>query len=147
MTDEFSLDRFVEVQILAYAPALAELRRGAKRTHWMWWIFPQLAKLGRSSMAQQFAIRSVKEARAYLDHPVLGPRYLECVTALQHLDTSDAVAVFGEIDAKKLRSSLTLFELAYPHPLFGAALDRWFSGVRDTRTLHLLGKARRDRSG
>lgn len=88
MTDEFSLDRFVEVQILAYAPALAELRRGAKRTHWMWWIFPQLAKLGRSSTAQKFAIRSLKEARAYLDHPVLGPRYLECVTALQHLRIS-----------------------------------------------------------
>ena len=126
MTDEFSLDRFVEVQGLAYAPALAEIRRGAKRTHWMWWIFPQLAKLGRSSTAQQFAIHSVKEAQAYLDHPILGPRYLECVTALQDLNTSDADAVFGEIDAKKLRSSLTLFELAYPHPLFAAALDRWF---------------------
>src|SRR3546814_15498425 len=79
----------------------------------MWWIFPQLAKLGRSSTAQQFAIHSVKEAQAYLDHPILGPRYLECVTALQDLNTSDADAVFGEIDAKKLRSSLTLFELAY----------------------------------
>ena len=140
MTDEFSLDRFVEVQALAYTPALAEIRRGSKQTHWMWWIFPQLTKLGRSSTAQQFAIRSVKEARAYLDHPVLGPRYLECVTALQRLDTSDAVTVFGEMDAKKLRSSLTLFELAYPHPLFGATLDRWFSGVRDARTLELLGR-------
>src|SRR3546814_7917031 len=90
MTEKFPLDRFVEVQILTYAPALAELRRGAKRTHWMWWIFPQLAKLGRSSTAQQFAIHSVKEAQAYLDHPILGPRYLECVTALQDLNTSDA---------------------------------------------------------
>lgn len=141
MTDELSLDRFVEVQVLAYAPALVEIRRGAKRTHWMWWIFPQLAELGRSSTAQQFAIHSVKEARAYLDHPILGPRYLECVTALQDLNISDADAVFGEIDARKLCSSLTLFELAYPHPLFGAALDRWFGGVRDTRTLRLLGKA------
>src|SRR3546814_4807498 len=86
----------------------------------MWWIFPQLTDLGRSSTTQQFAIRSVKEARAYLDDPILGPRYLECVTALQDLDMSNPVAVFGEVDAMKLRSSLTLFELAYPHPLFGA---------------------------
>src|SRR3546814_11611799 len=77
MIDEHSLDRFVEVQILTYAPALAEIRRGVKRTHWMWWIFPQLTDLGRSSTTQQFAIRSVKEARAYLDDPILGPRYLE----------------------------------------------------------------------
>src|SRR3546814_6012447 len=104
---------------------------------WMWWIFPQLAKLGRSSTAQQFAIHSVKEAQAYLDHPILGPRYLECVTALQDLNTSDADAVFGEIDAKKLRSSLTLFELAYPHPLFSAALDRWFSGRSEEHTSEL----------
>src|SRR3546814_2447654 len=137
MTEKFPLDRFVEVQILTYAPALAELRRGAKRTHWMWWIFPQLAKLGRSSTAQQFAIHSVKEAPAYLDHPILGPRYLECVTALQDLTTSDADDVFGEFDAKKLRSSLTLFALAYPHPLFSVALARWFSGPRYPTKLQL----------
>ena len=141
MIDKHSLDRFVEVQILTYAPALAEIRRGVKRTHWMWWIFPQLTDLGRSSTAQQFAIRSVKEARAYLDDSVLGPRYLECVTALQDLNTSNPVAVFGEIGARKLRSSLTLFELAYPHPLFGAALDRWFGGERDPMTLRLLRKS------
>src|SRR3546814_1355378 len=96
-----TLFRSGEVQILTYAPALAEVRRGAKRTHWKWWIFPQLAKLGRSSTAQQFAIHSVKEAQAYLDHPILGPRYLECVTALQDLNTSDADAVFGEIEDRK----------------------------------------------
>src|SRR3546814_11321661 len=107
----------------------------------MWWIFPQLAKLGRSSTAQQFAIHSVKEAQAYLDHPILGPRYLECVTALQDLNTSDADAVFGEIDAKKLRSSIILLELAYQPPLFSAALDRCFSGPRATMTLQLLGTA------
>src|SRR3546814_8616835 len=89
-----------------------------------------LAKLGRSSTAQQFAIHSVKEAQAYLDHPILGPRYLECVTALQDLNTSDADAVFGEIDAKKLRSSLTLFELAYPHPLFSARSEEHTSELQ-----------------
>src|SRR3546814_15141290 len=106
----------------------------------MWWIFPQLTDLGRSSTTQQFAIRSVKEARAYLDDPILGPRYLECVTALQDLDMSNPVAVFGEVDAMKLRSSLTLFELAYPHPLFGAALDRWFGGERDRSEERRVGK-------
>lgn len=139
-----SLDRFVDAQTLAYKTALAELRRGAKRSHWIWYIFPQIAGLGRSSMAQQFAIRSLDEARAYLAHPVLGPRYRECVAALQDLPGSDPVAVLGETDAMKLRSSLTLFESAEPHPLFAAALDRWFGGVRDELTLRLLGKSRSD---
>src|SRR3546814_8329765 len=104
----------------------------------MWWIFPQLTDLGRSSPTQQFAIRSVKESRAYLDDPILGPRYLECVTALQDLDMRNLVAVFGEVAAMKLISSLTLFELAYPHPLFGAAHDCWFGDVRYRITLRDL---------
>lgn len=140
MPDESSLDRFVEAQTLAYPGALAEIRRGAKRSHWMWYVFPQIAGLGRSSTAQHFAIRSAGEARAYLDHPVLGTRYIECVSALQDLPTSDAVAVFGEIDALKLRSSLTLFETVRPSPLLAAALDRWFAGQRDAMTLRLLGQ-------
>lgn len=139
MPDDTSLDRFVEAQTLAYPSALAEIRRGAKRSHWMWYIFPQLAGLGRSSTARHFAIRSIDEARAYLDHHVLGSRYRECVTALQDLSTSDPVPVFGEVDALKLRSSLTLFEAAHEHPLFTAALARWFGGERDPRTVSLLG--------
>ncbi|MEL0212411.1 MAG: DUF1810 domain-containing protein, partial [Novosphingobium sp.] len=119
-----SLDRFVEAQTLSYKTALAEIRRGAKRSHWMWYVFPQFAGLGRSSTAQHFAVRSLEEARAYLDHAVLGPRYLECVAALQDLATSNAEAVFGDIDATKLRSSLTLFEAARPNALIAAALDR-----------------------
>ena len=138
MTAE-SLDRFVEAQTLVYATALAEIRRGAKRTHWMWFVFPQLAGLGRSSTARHFAIQSIEEARAYLDHPVLGVRYRECVAALQDLTISDPVAVFGEVDAMKLRSSLTLFESARPDSLIAAALDRWFGGKRDEMTLRLLG--------
>ncbi len=138
MPDDTSLDRFVEVQTLAYPGALAEIRRGAKRSHWMWYIFPQLAGLGHSATARHFAIRSADEALAYLNHPVLGPRYLECVTALQDLAVSNPVAVFGEIDAMKLRSSLTLFEAVRPSALLAAALDRWFGGQRDAVTLRLL---------
>ncbi len=139
MPDINSLDRFVEAQTLAYPTALAEIRRGAKRSHWMWFIFPQIAGLGQSATARHFAIRSLEEARAYLDHPILGPRYVECVEALQDLTISDPVAVFGGIDATKLRSSLTLFEAARPQVLFAAALDRWFGGERDALTLSLIG--------
>lgn len=136
-----SLDRFVEAQTLVYPVALAEISRGAKRSHWMWYIFPQLAGLGRSATARHFAIRSAGEAKAYLDHAVLGPRYLACVTALQDLSTSDPVAVFGDVDAMKLRSSLTLFEAVRPSALLSAVLDRWFDGDRDAATLQLLGKS------
>ena len=139
MPNVTSLDRFVEAQTLVYPTALAEIRRGAKRTHWMWFIFPQLTGLGQSATARHFAIRSVGEARDYLAHPVLGARYVECAQALQDLTVSDPVAVFGEIDATKLRSSLTLFELARAEPLFAAALERWFRGERDTLTLSLAG--------
>ncbi|HEY0622286.1 DUF1810 domain-containing protein [Sphingomonas sp.] len=138
MADDLSLERFVEAQEPIYATALAEMRRGAKRSHWMWFIFPQLAGLGRSETARFFGIRSLNEAQAYLGHPVLGPRYLECVGALQDLDISDPVAVFGAVDAMKFRSSLTLFETARPTPLLAAALDRWFGGERDTATLSRL---------
>jgi len=133
-----SIARFVTAQSPIYATALAELRRGAKRTHWMWFVFPQLATLGRSETAQCFGIGSLDEAQSYLAHPVLGPRYLECVSALQDLSISDPVRVFGEIDAMKLRSSLTLFELAGAGSLVSAALDRWFDGERDQQTVALL---------
>lgn len=135
---EASLERFVEAQEGVYAQALAEIRAGAKRSHWMWFIFPQLAGLGRSETARRYAIHSIEEARAYLRHPLLGARYLECVSELQDLDGADPVAVFGEIDAIKLSSSLTLFEAARPLALFEAALARWFGGVADPETLRLL---------
>lgn len=139
MTDDFDLDRFVDAQAQVWPRALDEIRRGAKRSHWMWYIFPQLAGLGRSAMAQRYAIAGLDEARAYLAHPILGARYFECVEALQDLTASDPVAVFGEVDAVKLRSSLTLFEAAGERPLFAAALIRWFAGVRDDKTLKRLG--------
>ena len=134
-----SLERFVEAQASTYATALVEIRRGAKRSHWMWFIFPQLAGLGSSATAQFYGIRSADEARAYLDHPLLRSRYVECVQALQDLPISNPQAIFGDVDAMKLRSSLTLFEAARPLPLFAAALQRWFGGEGDQRTLQLLG--------
>ena len=138
MTGEGGLERFVEAQVDSYATALAEIRVGAKRSHWMWYIFPQLRGLGHSTMAQFYAIASLEEAVAYLGHPVLGARYDECVRSLQNLTGNEPAAIFGPIDALKLGSSLTLFEHAQPSPLFGDALDRWFGGRRDRATLGLL---------
>lgn len=139
MSTSTSLDRFLAAQANSYEAALAEIKRGAKQTHWMWYIFPQLAGLGSSTMARTYAIQSLDEARTYLSHPVLGPRLRECVSALQNLTGLTAEAVFGQIDAMKLRSSLTLFILAGGGPLFVAALDRWYGGQRDLRTLQMLG--------
>ena len=137
MQDEFNLVRFVEAQAGTYAKALNEIRHGHKRTHWMWFVFPQIAGLGRSDMATHFAITSLAEARAFLAHPVLGPRYYECVAALQDLIGMSAQEVFGQVDAAKLRSSLTLFAQAGGAPIIEAALLRWFGGA-DPRTLEIL---------
>ena len=135
MSGSEGLDRFVKAQAPIYSRALDEICRGAKRSHWMWFVFPQLAGLGRSATAQRYGIADIDEARSYLAHPLLGARYVECVSALQDLIGSDPVAVFGEVDSVKLCSSLTLFEAASGRPLFTAALDRWFQGARDARTL------------
>ena len=135
MSDRYDLERFVDAQADSYATALAEVRRGAKRSHWMWFVFPQIAGLGSSAMARHYAIQSLEEARAYLAHPVLGTRLREITGALQDLPPSAPEAVFGAIDAVKLRSSLTLFEAAGGGALFGATLDRWYGGERDAATL------------
>lgn len=139
MADPYDLGRIVAAQVDVYETALAEIRRGAKRSHWMWFIFPQIAGLGHSAMAQRYAIQSLHEAKAYLDHPLLGNRLRTCVFALQDLTGMTAEAVFGGIDAIKLRSSLTLFDAAGGGPIFVAALDRWFGGEKDEATLRLLG--------
>ena len=136
--DPFDLARFVAAQADSYAPALAEIRRGRKQTHWMWFIFPQLHGLGSSPMANRYAIRSRAEAGAYLAHPLLGARYRECVEALQDLDAADSAAVFGAVDARKLQSSLTLFNTVAPSPLFTAALNRWFGGQTDPLTISMM---------
>ena len=136
------LERFVRAQDErgTYDSALAELRAGRKRSHWMWFVFPQVAGLGHSPTAQAFAIRDLTEARAYVHHDVLGPRLLECCRALLDLDDDlTAEQVLGGTDAMKLRSSMTLFALADPdEPTYDAVLARFFDGERDERTPALL---------
>jgi uncharacterized protein (DUF1810 family) len=132
------LERFVAAQAPVYAQALDELRAGSKRSHWMWFVFPQLAGLGRSETARLYAIRDLDEARAYLAHPLLGPRLLESVAAVLSHPGRSAEAMLGGIDAIKLRSSLTLFEAAGGGRGFAAGLDTLFSGMRDAETLRRL---------
>ena len=138
--DAFDLARFVRAQAGIYEQTLAEIRSGRKRSHWMWFIFPQFAGLGHSPMAQRYAIGSIAEARAYLADAVLGTRYRECVASLQALPATTAERLFGGIDAIKLKSSLTLFDEANHEPLFSEAIGRWFEGQRDEATLRLLRK-------
>lgn len=136
-----SLDRFVTAQARDYAVALAELQRGRKTSHWIWYVFPQIAGLGRSDMAQLYAIADLAEARAYLAHPVLGPRLREATAALlAHAGKRDAVTILGEIDAIKVRSSMTLFEAADTEAegVFAACLDAFYAGSRDPETLRRL---------
>ncbi len=138
---DFDLERFVAAQDGGgtYEQALGELRAGRKSSHWMWFVFPQIEGLGRSPMAQTYAIFSLEEARAYLEHPVLGPRLRDCADALLGLDTDDAVAVMGPIDAIKLRSSITLFARADPaDDRFPGVLRKFYAGAEDEATLTRL---------
>ena len=140
MADPYQLERFVVAQDEgSYRAAVAELRAGRKTSHWMWFIFPQVAGLGRSAAAQHFAISSLDEAQAYLRHPVLGPRLRECVQLLAALDGKSADQILGGVDAMKLRSSLTLFMAAAPdEPLFRDVLAKYFGGAADQLTLDRL---------
>lgn len=133
----FKLERFVQAQQAVYSTVLTELRTGEKRSHWMWFIFPQYAGLGRSATAQHYAIKSLTEARAYLAHPLLGKRLRECVTILLGLEGRTAEEIFGYPDVLKLRSSLTLFELISNDKLFADALEKYYDGARDEATLRL----------
>ena len=134
------LDRFLNAQRGDYAAALAEVRRGRKTSHWMWYIFPQIAGLGQSSTARYYSIRDLEEAREYYAHPVLGQRLREISGALLDLRGSDPVAVFGGIDSMKLKSSMTLFAVAAPDdPLFQQVLDKYYGGEQDALTLRILG--------
>ena len=136
--DQYDLERFVTAQRDAYEEALAEIRAGRKRSHWMWFVFPQIAGLGHSPTSQHYAIRCLDEARAYLRHPVLGPRLVACAQALLALAGRSAGGIFGSPDDVKLRSSMTLFELAQPeHAVFAAVIDKYFNGVRDEKTIRL----------
>jgi uncharacterized protein (DUF1810 family) len=135
------LDRFVEAQRSTYAGAIAELRDGRKRSHWMWYVFPQLAGLGRSAMSERYAIATLAEAEGYLRHPILGPRLIECTSAVLEIESRSAREIFGSPDDMKLRSCATLFELvSAPDSPFARVLAKYFRGERDEQTLRLLGR-------
>ncbi len=141
MDDSHRLQRFVDAQDAGgtYQQALAELRAGRKTSHWMWFVFPQVAGLGLSPMSVEYAISGLAEAQAYLAHPVLGPRLVECTRAVAALEGTTARRVLGGIDATKLRSSMTLFAAAAPdEPLFRDVLAHWFGGVEDEATTSRL---------
>ena len=138
--DAYDLDRFVQAQADSYDRALSEIRDGYKRTHWMWYVFPQVEGLGSSPTARRYAIRSLEEAEAYLRHPVLGPRLVECAEAALAVPGNSARDVFGSPDDWKLRSSATLFALVSPpDSVFERLLAKYFQGQQDEATLRLLG--------
>jgi uncharacterized protein (DUF1810 family) len=146
LNDTFDLNRFVAAQARDYARALAELRAGKKRSHWMWYVLPQLRGLGSSSMATFYGIGCGEEARAYLAHPLLGSRLRECVAAMNALDASDPASVLGHVDAAKFRSCLTLFHAVDPaDPGFSRGLDKFYDGSPDERTLAMLAQWQRAR--
>jgi uncharacterized protein (DUF1810 family) len=141
VSEDFSLRRFVDAQDAdaTYEGAVAELRAGRKQSHWMWFVFPQVAGLGRSATSQHYAISGLAEARAYLAHPVLGPRLRECARVLTELPGTDADAVLGPVDGQKLRSSMTLFARAAPdEPVFRRVLEQYFGGREDEATVRRL---------
>lgn len=141
MRDPFDLQRFVEAQSATYDAALAELQAGRKRSHWMWFVFPQLAGLGSSSMAQRYAISGLPEASAYLQHPTLGPRLRACTAAVNAVEGRSAHDILGSPDDLKFRSCMSLFARAAPQEaLFRDALGKYFDGAPDPRTLAALGE-------
>jgi uncharacterized protein (DUF1810 family) len=145
--DPFNLTRFTSAQHGVYGRALAELKKGEKRSHWMWFIFPQVDGLGCSTTTKHYAIKSVEEARQYLNHPVLGPRLLECTEAVLAVEGRAAWEVFAPPDDMKLRSSMTLFaSLAEAPSVFSRVLDKYFDGAPDTKTLQVLEKMK-DKKG
>ena len=139
MSNQFDLERFVQAQEPVYPSVLAELRAGHKRTHWMWFVFPQIAGLGTSAMAQRYAIGSADEAAAYLAHPVLGRRLRECAGIVAALDGDSAGAIFSHPDELKFHSSMSLFaDVAPDEAVFQACIDKYFEGQPDAETLARL---------
>lgn len=138
-SDPYNLNRFVEAQEQEYELALSEIRSGYKRSHWMWYIFPQFDGLGFSSTSKHYSVKSLREAQAYLAHPVLGPRLTECAEALLRLEGRSAIEIFGSPDDMKLRSSATLFALVSSDgSVFHRLIDKYFHGQRDDKTLRLI---------
>jgi len=139
MDDRFQLQRFVDAQKLVYETVLSELRAGRKRSHWMWFIFPQISGLGRSVTSQTFAVSSLAEAAAYVAHPTLGPRLRECTVLVAGIEGRSVEEIFDSPDDLKFHSSMTLFAQAAPRePIFAACLQKYFGGKPDPRTLARL---------
>jgi uncharacterized protein (DUF1810 family) len=139
-SDPYDLGRFLQAQTDDYEQALREITSGRKRTHWMWYIFPQIDGLAFSSTSKHYAIKSLDEARAYLDHPILGPRLRECAEAVVRLEGKSAREIFGSPDDLKLRSCATLFAcVSPPGSVFDRVLAKYYQGERDEKTLHLAG--------
>jgi uncharacterized protein (DUF1810 family) len=142
ISDPYDLDRFVRAQVGDYEQALSEIMTGRKRTHWMWFIFPQIDGLAFSSTSKRYSIKSIDEARAYLDHAVLGPRLFKCAEAAVNVEGKSATTIFGSPDDLKLQSCATLFEcVSPPNSVFDRILEKYYGGERDAKTLRLLGKA------
>ena len=142
VADPFDLERFVRAQAPDYDRVLSELRNGAKRSHWMWYIFPQIEGLGQSPMSHRYSIKSAAEAEAYLAHPILGPRLRECAAAVNGIGGRSALEIFGLPDDMKLRSCATLFASVSDDAVFDQLLQKYFNGEKDKATLRLLDKER-----
>ena len=139
MAIQYPLQRFIEAQAHNYADALAEIKNGKKRTHWMWYVFPQIQGLGNSEFARLYAINDMEEAEAYLQHPVLGNRLIEISNALLKLQSNDPYAIFGSPDDMKLQSSMTLFSLVpNADPVFDKVLQKFYNGEKDSKTSQIL---------
>ncbi|WP_220392110.1 DUF1810 domain-containing protein [Bacteroides fragilis] len=135
---EYNLNRFVEAQNNVYEQVVKELRQGRKTSHWMWYIFPQIKELGYSSTAMYYAISSLDEATEYLNHPVLGYRLTECCQILLRLENKTAEDILGNIDAMKLKSSMTLFSLISDNPVYNQVLAKYFNEMKDNATLRII---------
>jgi uncharacterized protein (DUF1810 family) len=143
MTEAFDLQRFLDAQAPVYPRVIAELRQGRKRSHWMWFIFPQLSGLGHSAMAQRFAVASAEEAKAYLAHPTLGPRLRQCTALVNAIEGRTIGEILGSPDDLKFCSSMTLFGAVSRDPDFLQAIAKYYDGLQDQRTLDLLTSSRR----
>ena len=139
MSSEYNLERFIDAQEASYEIALSEIKSGRKKSHWMWYIFPQVQGLGFSETSKFYAIKDIGEAKAFLEHPVLGERLVRICNALLHLESDNAHNIFGSPDDLKLRSSMTLFSSLNINPVFRKLLEKFFNGKKDDKTLQIIG--------
>ena len=139
MSSEYNLERFIDAQEASYEIALSEIKSGRKKSHWMWYIFPQVQGLGFSETSKFYAIKDIGEAKAFLEHPILSERLVRICNALLHLESDNAHNIFGSPDDLKLRSSMTLFSSLNINPVFQKLLEKFFNGIKDDKTLQIIG--------